>query len=137
MTRPTTSDGWVFSIGGMAAIVGSLLAMIGNLLHPMVPAADPSGVGHAIHASELWTADHMVIVIGLILMLGGLVAIADSMRTGPAGAMARFGLVAGVAGVTVGLILVTLDGIAAKQLADAWAEAPAGERAAALRDPSD
>jgi hypothetical protein len=38
-----------------------------------------------------------------------------------------------VAGITVGLILVTLDGIAAKQLAEAWATAPSGERAAALR----
>jgi hypothetical protein len=38
-----------------------------------------------------------------------------------------------VAGVAVGLILVTLDGLAAKQLAEAWASAPPGERAAALR----
>ncbi|MDQ3691861.1 MAG: hypothetical protein M3406_17870 [Chloroflexota bacterium] len=134
MTRPPTAHGWELRIGGMAAVVGSLLAMVGNLLHPMTPVGDPAGVGHAIHASQSWTTVHMVIVIGLALMLGGLVAIADSMRTGLAGALSRFGLFAAVSGATLGMILVTLDGIAAKQLADAWAGAPAAEQAAALRD---
>jgi len=42
-------------------------------------------------------------------------------------------LAAGVAGITVGLILVILDGVAAKQLAEEWAKAPADEQATALR----
>lgn len=134
MAAPTTSMGWVLRIGGAAAVIGSLLAMVGNLMHPMTPVGDPAGVGHAVHDSDAWTIVHMTIVVGLILMLGGLVAIADSIRGQLAGAMARFGSVAAVAGVAVGLVLVSLDGIAAKQLADAWAEAPAVEQAAALRD---
>ncbi len=92
------------------------------------------GVGHAIHGSDAWTAIHMAIVVGLILMLGGLLAIAASMREPFAAAMARFGWAAALSGATVGLILVALDGIAAKQLADAWAQAPAEEQAAAMRD---
>ncbi len=43
------------------------------------------------------------------------------------------GFVGAVAGVTVGVILVIVDGVAAKHLADAWATAPPQERAAALR----
>src|SRR4030095_15973700 len=35
--------------------------------------------------------------------------------------------------ITVGLILVTLDGLAAKPLAEAWASAPPGQRARPLR----
>jgi hypothetical protein len=134
MDASNSSDRWIYRIGGVAAIVGSLLAMIGNLLHPMTPTADPAGVGHAIHGSDAWTIIHMTIVIGLILMLGGLMAIAESIRGSFAGAMARFGWAAALAGATVGLILVTLDGIAAKQLADAWAEAPITEQPTALRD---
>lgn len=134
MTAHTSSRAWTFRIGAAAAVGGSLLAMIGNLLHPMTPAGDPLGVGHAIHGSDAWTSIHMVIVIGLVLMLGGLVAIADSIQGGFAGAMARFGHVAALSGATLGLILVTLDGVAAKQIAEAWAEAPAAEKAAALRD---
>src|SRR4029453_7840380 len=40
---------------------------------------------------------------------------------------------AAIAGIAVGLVLVILDGVAAKQLADEWAQAPAEEQAAALR----
>lgn len=129
-----TAQAWVFRVGGAAAVIGSLLAMVGNLLHPMTPPGDPTGVGHAIHDSDAWTLIHMTIVVGLVLMLGGMVAIADSLRGGFSGAMSRFGLVAAVAGATLGMILVTLDGVAAKQIAGAWAEAPVADQAAALRD---
>jgi hypothetical protein len=34
----------IFRIGAIAGIVGSLLAMVGNLLHPATPIGDPEGV---------------------------------------------------------------------------------------------
>jgi hypothetical protein len=124
---------WVLRIGSAAGIVGGLLGMVGNLIHPATPTDDPEGVARAIADSELWVADHLAIVLGLILMLGGLVAIAHSIQGGLPGALARLGSVAAVAGITVGLILVTLDGLAAKQIAAAWTTAPPEEQAAALR----
>jgi hypothetical protein len=127
------SSTWVLRIGSAAGIVGALLGMVGNLIHPATPTDDPEGVARTIADSELWVADHLAIVLGLILMLGGLVAIAHSIQGGLPGALARLGSVAAVAGITVGLILVTLDGLAAKQIAEAWATAPPGEQAAALR----
>ena len=74
---------------------------------PGNPTGDPEGVAHAIADSQLWVPDHLAIVLGLILVLGGLVAIARSIHGGLPGALARLGSVAAVAGVTVGLILVT------------------------------
>jgi hypothetical protein len=127
------SSTWVFRIGSAAGIAGALLGMVGNLIHPATPTDDPEGVARAIADSELWVADHLAIVLGLILMLGGLVAIAHSIQGGLPGALARLGSVAAVAGITVGLILVTLDGLAAKQIAEAWTTAPPEEQAAALR----
>jgi hypothetical protein len=94
-------------MGSTAGIVGALLGLVGNLLHPATPTGDPEGVAHAIADSQLWVPDHLAIVLGLILMLGGLVAIARSIHGGLPGALARLGSVAAVAGVTVGLILVT------------------------------
>jgi hypothetical protein len=73
-----------------------------------------------------------VILLGLLLMLGGLVAIARSISSGLPGALARLGSIAAVAGATVGLLLLSIDGIAAKHLAQAWATAPPEEQAAAL-----
>ncbi len=126
-------EGDILRIGSVAGIVGSLLAMVGNLLHPATPIGDPEGVVRTIAESEIWVPVHLVIVVGLILMLGGLVAISRSIEGGVAGALAQLGSVAAVAGVTVGVVLVIVDGVAAKHLADAWEAAPPEEAAAALR----
>jgi hypothetical protein len=83
------------------------VGLVGNLLHPATATGDPESVAHAIADSQLWVPDHLAIVLGLILVLGGLVAIARSIQGGLPGALARLGSVAAVAGVTVGLILVT------------------------------
>jgi hypothetical protein len=133
MAERTTSEGWVLRLGAGAGIVGALIGMVGNLLHPVVPSGDPEGVAKVIAESNAWIPVHLAIDLGIMLMLGGLVAISHSIRGGLPGALARFGRIAAVAGITVGLILVTVDGLAAKHLADAWAVAPPEEEAAALR----
>jgi hypothetical protein len=74
-----------------------------------------------------------MIVAGLILMFAGLVALSRSIKGGLAGALAQFGYVAAIAGITIGVLLVMIDGVAAKHLADVWAAAPQEEKVAALR----
>jgi hypothetical protein len=133
MRDRTESGAGIVRLGSWAGIVGSLLAMVGNLLHPATPTDDPEGVARTIADSGLWVPVHLVIVLGLILMLGGLVAISHTIEGGLAGALSRLGLLAAVAGVTVGVILVVVDGVAAKQLAEAWEAAPPDQAAAALR----
>jgi hypothetical protein len=128
------SDFHLMRIGAVAGIVGALIGMIGNLIHPATPTGDPEGVAQAIADSDIWIADHLAIVVGLILMLGGLAAISRSIEVqgGLPHALSQLGYGAAIVGLTVGLILVTLDGVAAKHLADEWASAPAGEKATAL-----
>jgi hypothetical protein len=133
MAERTTSQGWVLRLGAGAGIVGALIGMVGNLLHPAVPSGDPEGIARTIAESKTWIPVHLAIVFGIILMLGGLLAISDSIRDGLPGALARLGRIAAIVGITVGLILVTVDGLAAKHLADAWAAAPPEEEASALR----
>src|SRR5215217_376444 len=134
MTNHTRhEEGSIFRMGAIAGIVGSLLAMVGNLLHPATPIGDPQGVARTIAQSERWVLVHLVIVVGLILMLGALVALSRSIEGGVPGALAWLGSIAAVAGVTVGVILVIVDGVAAKHLADAWEAAPSDQAAAALR----
>jgi hypothetical protein len=124
----------VLRIGSAAGIAGALVGMVGNLAHPTTPAAsqDAEGLARTIADSGSWVPDHLVILLGLLLMLGGLVAIARSISSGLPGALARLGSIAAVAGATVGLLLLSIDGIAAKHLAQAWATAPPEEQAAAL-----
>jgi len=133
MTEPIIMQRWVFRLGAVAAIVGSLAGMVGNLIHPATPLDDPPGVARAIADSDAWTPIHLIIVLGIMLMLGGLLALYRSIPGGLARALAQFGWAAAIAGIAVGLVLVILDGVAAKQLADEWAQAPAEEQAATLR----
>ena len=132
MRAVSAEDLRVFRIGGVAAVVGSLAGMVGNLIHPVTPIGDPEGTARVIAESELWVPVHLAIVVGILLMLGGLVALAHSIREGLAGALARFGLVAAVAGAVIGLVLVILDGVAARQLAQEWAAASLERRELAL-----
>ena len=116
----------------MAAVLGSLCAAVGNVLHPVTPRDDPQGVAGVIAESATWTLTHIVIVVGIILMLAGLVGIRHSIDGGIAEALARLGVHAATIGVTIGLVTVVLDGVGAKQLADQWAAAPESDKAVAL-----
>ena len=127
------TDRWTFLGGGIAAIVGSLFGMVGNLIHPATPIGDTHGVAHAIAGSADWTPIHVAIVVGIILMLGGLVALAHAVRGALAQALARFAMPAAAAGIAVGLVLVIVDGVAARQLAEEWAAATGDEQAIMLR----
>jgi hypothetical protein len=133
VTEPNSTSRWIFMLGATAAIVGSLAGLVGNLVHPVTPLDDPAGVARVIAESDAWTPVHLVIVAGIMLMLGGLLALYRSIQGGLAGALAQLGWAAAVAGIAVGLVLVMLDGVAAKQLADEWSRAPADEHSTALR----
>src|SRR6266542_6424043 len=132
MHEPSDEAHWVFRLGGASAIIGAILGGVGNLVHPVTPENDPVGVARVIADSDIWVPIHLAIVLGIALMLGGLVAVYHSIRGGLPGALARFGLFAAVVGATIGLVLVILDGVAARQLAQEWAAAPADQKATAL-----
>lgn len=132
MSEQKAFEYWLFRIGGAAAIFGSLFAAVGNILHPVTPRHDPEGVARVIAQSEQWTLIHLIIIFGTILMLAGMIAIRHSIEGGLPEALARLGVYAGTIGVTVGVITVILDGVAAKQLADQWAIAPESEKQIAL-----
>ena len=59
MAAQPTAAGWILPMGSTAGIVGALLGLVGNLLHPATPTGDPEGVAHAIADSQLWVPDHL------------------------------------------------------------------------------
>lgn len=125
---------WLMRIGAVGAVAGGLLAGIGNAIHPITPRGDAGGVAHVIAHSDAWTAIHLAIVVGLLGMLAGLIGLRQALPTsGFAGAMTRYGLTAGVIGTVLGIVTVILDGVGAKQLANAWAAAPADAQPMALQ----
>jgi hypothetical protein len=129
---PEDNRYFLAKVGSAAAILGSLCAAIGNILHPITPRDDPLGVAQVIADSDTWTAIHLVIIVGTLLMLGGLIGLRYTIERGLPGALVRLGVYAATVGTTIGLITVALDGVVAKQLANAWARAPAVEQPLAL-----
>jgi hypothetical protein len=112
--------------------MGAVLGMVGNLIHPVTPIDDPEGVARVIATSDIWVPVHLAIVVGIVLMLLGLVAVHHSIRGGLAGVLSRFGLVAAISGATIGFVVVILDGVGARQLAQEWATAPPNQQGTAL-----
>jgi hypothetical protein len=53
-TKTRHEEGSILRIGSVAGIVGALLAIVGNLLHPATPIGDPQGVAQTIARSEIW-----------------------------------------------------------------------------------
>jgi hypothetical protein len=123
---------WLLRTGSVAAILGSILAGVGNGAHPVTPRDDPEGVARVIADSDAWTLIHVIILVGIILMLIGIVAFRHSIEGGRAEALARLGAYTGIIGATIGLITLVLDGVAAKQLADAWTAAPEAQKSVTL-----
>ncbi|HWL48926.1 MAG TPA: hypothetical protein VNT92_03555 [Acidimicrobiia bacterium] len=130
---PATHQQWVLKIGGWAAVVGSVLGMVGNLLHPQTPIGDPLGTAEVISRSNSWVSLHLIIVLGIFLMLFGLYALFRSITGALPRVLGEFGMLAAVVGVTIGLVLVIMDGVGARQLAEEWALAPLDQQENALR----
>jgi Domain of unknown function (DUF4386) len=123
----------VFRIGGSSAVAGALLGLVGNLIHPVTAGpGDPEATARVVAQSRIWVPVHLALLVAFLLMLGGLVAIHDAIGGGLPGALARFGLASAVVGSAVGVVLISLDGFAAKHLAEAWLSAPTAARAAAI-----
>jgi hypothetical protein len=133
MLDASAGEHWLFRIGGASAVLGAVLGVVGNLLHPAT-----SGPGHpaetaaVVAKSDIWIPLHLALLVAFILMLGGLVAIHDSIRGGLPGALARLGLAAAIVGTAGGVVLLALDGFAAKHLAESWSSTVPALRADAL-----
>ncbi len=123
---------WVFMIGGSSAAAGAILGLVGNLFHPAT-----SGPGHPAETARRRRerhldppAHHPSRVIH---------PYARRSRCDPRlhhrwlpGALARFGLSAAVVGTAGGVVLLSLDGFAAKHLAESWLSVPPELRPTAL-----
>ncbi len=55
----TEHDRQVLRFGGIAAVVGAILGLVGNLIHPATPMDDPEGVARAIAESGGWIVIHI------------------------------------------------------------------------------
>ena len=127
------TDRSVLRLGSWAAIVGGVLAIIFNALHPRFGGeADPVAEELRIVAeNDMWVPIHLGIFVSLLLITFGLFAFARSMKGGPAEGLSRVALGALVLSAPVALLTTLVDGYATKAVADAAADSPAAAAAGA------
>jgi hypothetical protein len=122
-TTTPENDRMIIRYGALFGLAGTVLAFVGNALHPR--AFEDSAIARfdLIADSGIWKFVHFLIGAALILLIGGLVAFDRRLIGRPGGAWARLGLVVGIVSVAIGVVLVALDGWTLKTLADEWAAA--------------
>jgi hypothetical protein len=124
----------LFRIGSVLAIVGSVLAVVVNLLHPRSATVEnPVLFLRMIAGSTIWVGDHVGIIFAVLLVTGGLVAISRSIAEEPGSAWAGLGSAGALVSASILFVLMASDGIAIKVLADAWMSAAGEERLPAFR----
>jgi hypothetical protein len=133
MQKPETSEGTLFRIGAAAIVASAILGPVGQVLHPQPDPKDPEAFARAAATTSNWTIIHLLGGLSLIILAAGLVALFRSIEDEPARGLAWLGLASSLIGGGVASVWLAVDGIAVKRMADAWAIAPATEKAAAFR----
>jgi hypothetical protein len=119
--------------GAWTGVVGALLAFVANALHPHPNDFSLEALLQSIAENSAWSAVHMTLLMGLLLILGSFVAITLSLEGEPGALAARYALAASLLGGTLIFVSTAADGFAMNLLARGWLDAPAGEKASALR----
>ena len=119
-------------LSAVLLVVGFIFYVVVGLLHAGGP-PNNHPVVFAIYASSAsWTAVHLGQFVGMAVIIAGLLVLyfALDLRAGGAAWVARLGAV--YAAVALGLygVLQAVDGVALKQVVDAWVRAPEAEKAA-------
>ncbi len=118
-------------IGGVATVFGAALLLGGTLLHPIY--ADFSDSATALQefaSSETWFSSHLGQLVGVLFVVGGLVALYALIARRSSRSLARLGMAGAIASAGVFAALQAVEGIALKRMADAWLQAPAAEKTA-------
>ena len=129
----TAQDQHLWKTGGLMSIVGGVIFMIANMLHPRSPDLDVYEEQiRTVGESDIWIVDHLAFLLGALLIIFGLYALGRSISGEPAN-WARFGSVAAFASAGVVSVLVGIDGIASKFVHDEFVAASGTDSAFALR----
>lgn len=118
--------------GGAAGVVGGVLGIAGNLLHPRYSDLSDVEIYRRIAGSDrFWIAD-VLITLALLLTIAGFVAVARALSGGRGATLARFGGDAALVGGAIAIGSVALDMYGLKQAAKNFARAARADQVGAF-----
>ena len=121
------TDKALFRWGSWAAIVGGVIALAGNILHPRAESYDDfiAEELRIVGESDAWVEIHLGILVGFLLITFGLFALSRSMKGGPAEGISRIALGSLLISTPVAVLALLIDGYALGAIAEAAAADPA------------
>src|SRR5215210_62490 len=119
-------------IGAVCAILGTVLSVAAgtgfeNLTNES--SIEPILRYIASRSSWYWPAVHLGFILGALLWVGALTALASSLTRGAGWALGQWGAVSIVVGAAIHVVDSSINGFGLAALADAWVAAPASEQA--------
>ncbi len=122
-----------YRIGAMALIVGTVFALVFNIVHGRASDATSTEAQLRLAADKgPWIVIHLGLFVGVLLITGGLLALARSLDWEAGSAWARFGAAGALISGALFVALMATDGLVLKRVADAWA-AGGADRAAVFQ----
>jgi hypothetical protein len=132
MTTATQSQQKLIRFTAVSAIVGAILAMIGNGLHPHLTNPTLEAFLNLVATREDWLVVHLTVILSIFCIVGGLFGVYRTIHIEPAAGFAQLGFGLAIAGSTVVAVNVASDGFAMKHIATLWANASEAEQSALL-----
>jgi len=114
-----------------AAIGGALLLFAGTYLHPS--GADPNDAIAAFSeyaADQFWIASHLTQLLGVALIVCALIQLSRLLASGSASGLAWIAAAGAIASLAVAAATQAVDGIALKNMVDAWGAAAEPDKTA-------
>lgn len=112
-------------ISGAALVLGSIVGLVFNAMHPRN--VDFSNFAEStlgeINGSSMWVGIHLGLTLAIVLGVLGAAGFSRSVQGDVGGALARLGFVGALLGGGILLVVLAIDGVAAKVLAQNWASA--------------
>jgi hypothetical protein len=126
------TDRGLLRLSASLLFIGLVLLFVAELPHPGGGATqEETFANYAAISVEAWAAIHLGQFVSEAILVAGLLFLyfALNVSEGPGRWLAIFGALATGMALALAAVLYAVDGVALKQAVDAWASAPAAEKA--------
>ena len=115
-------DRTLVRVGSVSAMLGAIMLIVANIMHPRgAEFGDTAEHLQEIADAGIYLGDHIGLLVGALLLVGGLVGLSHSLADGGGAAWARLGLAVAAAAAALMTVVIAVDGIALKAVANEWA----------------
>ena len=92
--QDTNVERGLIRVGALSGIIGAIVFMIANIVHPRSPNIQITVKQiETVAQSHIWVTDHLLLLLGGLLLLPALIAVQRSITTGPGAVWAYLGYV--------------------------------------------